>query len=364
MLGVNVTVSIVVGVSLGSVIRTSCSRDGLEWEFVGVLWVLWGGKWGCLSKGSFPWTIVLGISVTISVMISVGLGSVISNSCSGDGLERKLVGVLWVLWSSEWGSLSLSEGSSTFPGSIVLRVSVTISVVISVSLGSIISYSVSRDSLEWKFVGIFWVLRSRNWGSVSLGKGSCPWTIVLRVDVTISIVVSISLWSIISNSCSRNSLEWKLISVLWVLWGSKWSGLFLSKGSIWSSWVISFPGTIVLGVNVTITVVISVGLGSIISYSWSRDGLEWKFISVLWVLRSSKRGGLCKCSCPWTIVLGINITISVVISVSLWSIISYSCSRNSLEWKFIGILWILWSSKWSSFSLGSNLNQWLTNQSR
>jgi len=115
MLGVDVTeILIVIAVSLGSVISDSVSGDGLEWEFVGVQWVLWSGKWGCLGEGSFPLTIVLGVNVTqILIVISVSLGSIIGDSVSRNGLEWKLVGVQWVLWSCEWSSLLLGE--SSFP---------------------------------------------------------------------------------------------------------------------------------------------------------------------------------------------------------------------------------------------------------
>jgi len=108
VLGVYVTITVMVTISLGSVISDSISGDGLEWKLIGVEWVLWCGKWGCLSKGSssYPFTIVLGVNVTISIMISISLGSIISDSVSRNSLEWELIGVKWVLWGSKWSSLS------------------------------------------------------------------------------------------------------------------------------------------------------------------------------------------------------------------------------------------------------------------
>jgi len=287
-----------IAISLGSVICDSISRDSLEWELVRIFWVLWCSKWGCLGKSnslnSYPWSIVLGVNITITVVISVCLGTVISDSISGDSLERKLVRVQWVLWCSKRGSLFLGKSNSLIsnPWSIVLGVNVTISIMISVSLGSVICDSISRDGLEWKLVRVQWVLWCSKRGSLFLGKSnsliSFPWSIVLGVNVTITIMISISLWSIVCNSISGDSLEWKLVGVQWVLWCSKWGGLFLGK----SNSLISFPWSIVLGVNITITVVVTVSLGSIISDSISRDGLERKLVGVQWVLWSSEWSSL------------------------------------------------------------------------
>ena len=141
VLGVHITVTIVVAVGLGSVISLSFSGVGLEWEFVRVEWVLWSGEWSGLELSkSFPLSIVLGVDVTITVVISISLGSVIGLSFSGVGFEWKFVGVEWVLWGSKWGGVYLGK---SFPLSIMLGVDVTISIVISVCLGSVISLSFS-----------------------------------------------------------------------------------------------------------------------------------------------------------------------------------------------------------------------------
>ena len=204
-------------------------------------------------------------------MVSVSLGSVISLSLSGDSFEWEFVRIEWVLWSGEWSGLKLSE---SFPLSIMLGVHITVSVMITISLGSVIGLSLSRDGLERKLIGVEWVLWSSKWGGVNLSK-SFPLSIVLGINITISIVVSISLGSVISLSLSRDSFKWKLIRVEWVLWGGERSGLGLSKGSI-----------IVLGVDITISIVIFESLGSIISFSFSSDILEWEFVGVCWVLWS------------------------------------------------------------------------------
>jgi hypothetical protein len=83
MLGVDITVSVMISISLGSVIGLSFSRVGFEWKFIGVEWVLWSSEWGgvYLSK-SFPLSVVLGVNITISIVVSVSLGSVISLSFS------------------------------------------------------------------------------------------------------------------------------------------------------------------------------------------------------------------------------------------------------------------------------------------
>ena len=221
-----------VTISLGSVIGSSCSRFSLEWKFVRVLWVLWSSNWGSLGE-CFPWTIVLRVNITVSIMISVSLGSVISSSWSRDGFEWKLVRVEWILWGGDWSSFLLGK---CFPGSIVLRVNITVSVMVTISLGSVISSSWSRDSIEWKLVRIKWILWGGDWSSFLLGK-CFPGSIVLRVNITVSVMVTISLGSVISSSCSRFSLEWKFIRVLWVLWSSNWGSL--STGIDLNKWLIN-----------------------------------------------------------------------------------------------------------------------------
>jgi hypothetical protein len=349
VLGVDVTVTIVVSVSLGSIISLSLSGDGFEWEFVRIEWVLWSGEWGGLKLSkSFPLTIVLGVDVTITIMISVSLGSVISLSFSGDGFKWKFVGVEWVLWGSKWSGINLSE--STFPLSIVLRVDVTITVMISISLGSVICLSFSRNSFEWKLITIEWVLWGGKWSGINLSESTFPLSVVLGVDITISIMISISLGSVISLSLSGDCLEWKFVTIEWVLWGSKWCGVYLSKSS--------FPLSVVLGVDITISIMISISLGSVISLSLSGDGFEWKLIGVEWVLWSSEWSGLglSKSSFPLSIVLGVGITVSIMISISLGAIIFLSISRDILEWELVGELWVLRSRNWSSVLVRIDLN--------
>merc|ERR1712166_1463313 len=149
---------------------------------------------------------MLRVDVTIAIMISVGLGSIIRDSISRHSLEWKFIGIFWVLWGSKWSSLS--EG---FPSSVILGVNITIAIVIFVSLRSVIRYSISGDSLEWELVRILRVLRSRKWSS--LGETFTPSSVMLRVFITISIMISVCLGSIILSFCSRHSFEWKLVGV-------------------------------------------------------------------------------------------------------------------------------------------------------
>jgi hypothetical protein len=274
-----------IAVSLGSVISwSSRSRDGIEWKLVRVQWVLWSSKWSSLGEGwSRPLSIVLGVYKG-SIVITIGLSSIVSwGSASGNGIEWKFIGVQWVLWGGNWSSLFLCKGRSS-PFTVMLRVYES-SIMVVIGLGSIISWcSWSWNCIEWKFIRVQWVLwSSKRCGLFLCKRWSSPFAIVLRVYEG-SIVIAISLGSVISwCSASRDSIEWKLVWVQWVLWSCKRGSLFLSKR--WSC-----PFSIVLGVHES-SIMVSISLSSIVSWgSGSRNGVEWKFIRVERILRSSKRG--------------------------------------------------------------------------